>query len=295
LAWHAASGRATLPWRTQPSAYRVVVSEFMLQQTQVERVVPLFERFVARFPSFEALAAAPQAEAVRAWKGLGYNSRALRLHRLAREVVERFGGVLPRDEAELRSLPGVGPYTARAIRAFVFGDDVIAPDVNVRRVVERTQFGLEWPVRRKVREIDAAGAELVPAGRAFDFNSALMDLGSSLCTARAPKCLLCPLQRNCAAAPVDAAQLAALAALHAPARGPQASRPFEETTRYVRGRVIDRLRELGPGERISLLDLRGSLAGAMPDRDQASFEAIVRVLTGEGLVEEGECGLRLAE
>jgi A/G-specific adenine glycosylase len=267
----------------------------MLQQTQVERVIPPFERFVARFPSFAALAAAPQAEVVRAWKGLGYNSRAVRLHRLAREVHERFEGRLPRDETELRNLPGVGPYTARAIRAFVFGDDVLAPDVNVRRVVERTQFGLEWPARRKARDIDAAGADLVPTGRAFDFNSALMDLGASLCTARAPKCLLCPLQRSCAAAPVDPARLAALAALRAPARGPQARRPFEETTRYVRGRVIDRLRELAPGERISLLDLRGSLAEALPDRDQASFEAIVRALTGEGLVEEGERGLRLAE
>jgi A/G-specific adenine glycosylase len=273
----------------------VVVSEFMLQQTQVERVIPQFERFVARFPSFAALAAAPQAEVVRAWKGLGYNSRAVRLHRLAREVHERFGGRLPRDETELRNLPGVGPYTARAIRAFVFGDDVLAPDVNVRRVVERTQFGLEWPPRRNARDIDAAGADLVPAGQAFDFNSALMDLGASLCTARAPKCLLCPLQRRCAAAPIDATRLAALAALHAPARGPQARRPFEETTRYARGRVIDRLRELAPGERISLLDLRGSLAEALPDRDQASFEAIVRALTGEGLVEEGERGLRLAE
>ncbi len=267
----------------------------MLQQTQVERVVPLFESFVARFPSFAALAGASQADAVRAWKGLGYNARAVRLHRLAREVHERFGGELPRDEAELRALPGVGPYTARAIRAFVFRDDVVAPDVNVKRVVERTQFGLEWPVHASARAVDAAAAGLVPVGRAFEFNSALMDLGATLCTARAPKCLLCPLQRGCAAGPVDAAKLAELAALHAPARGPQARLRFEETARYVRGRVIDRLRELAPGERISLLDLQDALAAQLAAHDAAAFEAIVLALTREGVVEAGECGLRLAE
>ncbi len=267
----------------------------MLQQTQVERVVPLFERFVAQFPSFAALAQAPQSEVVRAWKGLGYNSRAVRLHRLAREVHERYAGTLPRDEAALRALPGVGPYTANAIRAFVFGDDVVAPDVNVRRVVERTQFGLEWPPAARQREIDAAGAQLVPAGRAFAFNSALMDLGATLCTARAPKCLLCPLQRCCAAAPIDAARLAALAERRAPAGGPQARLPFEETTRYVRGRVIDLLRELPPGERISLLDLQGALAPKLAGRDPASFEAIVAGLARDGVVEAGERGLRLAE
>lgn len=267
----------------------------MLQQTQVERVVPLFERFVARFPSFAALATAPQADVVRAWKGLGYNSRAVRLHRLARDVQERLGGELPRAEAELRALPGIGPYTARAILAFVFGDDVVAPDVNVRRVVERTQFGLEWSARRTAREIDDAAAELVPSGRAFAFNSALMDLGAGICTARAPKCLLCPLQTHCAAAPVDAAGLARLAALHARSRGPQARLRYEETTRFARGRVIDRLRDLAPGQRISLLDLQGAVAPHLTAHEPDVVARIVRDLTREGVVEAGERGLRLAE
>ena len=273
----------------------MVVSEFMLQQTQVERVVPLFESFVARFPSFAALATAAQADVVRAWKGLGYNSRAVRLHRLAREVQERLGGELPRDEAGLRALPGVGAYTARAILAFAFGGDVVAPDVNVRRVVERTQFGLEWPRRRTAREIDAAAAALLPGGHAFAFNSALMDLGATLCTARAPKCLLCPLQTLCSAAPVDAAGLALLAARNSPAGGPQSRLRYEETTRFVRGRVLDRLRDLGAGERISLLDLQGALAPELPGHDAAAVEGAVRTLTLEGFVEAGECGLRLAE
>ncbi|HMD02771.1 MAG TPA: hypothetical protein VKG44_07370 [Candidatus Baltobacteraceae bacterium] len=266
----------------------------MLQQTQVERVVPLFGRFTERFVDFAALAAASQAEVVRAWQGLGYNSRAVRLHRLARAVCERHGGILPREENQLRALPGVGSYTARAIRAFAFGEDVLATDVNLRRVLHRTQLGLEWPQRATDPELEALGVALLPPGGGFAFNSALMDLGATLCTARAPKCMLCPLRAQCAAAPVDAALLARLAAAHAPARGPQGKLPFEETTRFVRGRVIDRLRELAPHERISLLDLHGALAPQLRRHDAHTFAAVVRALAREGVIEEGECGLRLA-
>ncbi len=158
----------------------------MLQQTQVERVIPSFERFVRRFPSFEALAAASQADAVREWRGLGYNSRAIRLHRLSRALCDEYGGVLPRDPAVLEQLPGVGPYTARAIAAFAFNADEVAFDTNLRRIVHRTQFGVEWPPRANGVELEAAVAASLPPGHAFAFNSALMDLGATLCTARAP-------------------------------------------------------------------------------------------------------------
>jgi A/G-specific adenine glycosylase len=293
LAWYDERGRAYLPWRNDREPYRVVVSEFMLQQTQVERVIPCFERFVARFPSFAALADASQADVVREWRGLGYNSRAVRLHGLARVVRDRHGGALPRDLAALERLPGVGPYTARAIAAFAFDLDVVAIDTNVRRIVHRTQFGVEWPPRATDAELDESAAALVPAGRGYAFNSALMDLGATLCTARAPKCLLCPLQQHCVAAPLDAARLVALAVRHAPVRSPQERLSFERTTRYARGRVVDRLRELAPGERISLLDLHRELAPRLVHHDEAELLGIVRKLQHDGIVELSDETLRL--
>jgi A/G-specific adenine glycosylase len=282
-----------LPWRTDRAPYRVVVSEFMLQQTQVERAIACFERFVARFPSFDALAGASQADVVREWRGLGYNSRAVRLHGLARVVRDEHGGALPRDLAALERLPGVGPYTARAIAAFAFDRDVVAIDTNVRRIVHRTQFGVEWPARATDAELDESAAALVPPGRGYAFNSALMDLGATLCTARAPRCLLCPLRSHCIAAPIDAAQLAALAVRHAPVRSPQERIPFERTTRYARGRIIDRLRELAPGERISLLDLYEELAPRLVHHDEVALSAIVRKLRRDGIVELSDESLRL--
>lgn len=282
-----------MPWRRDRAPYRIVVSEFMLQQTQVARVAPIFEAFVARWPSFEALAAASRADVVRAWRGLGYNSRAIRLHALANAVVTRFAGALPRDEAALLALPGIGPYTARAIAAFAFDADVIAFDTNVRRIVHRTQLGIEWPPLATDARLAELALDLVPPGEGYAFNSALMDLGATLCTARAPKCLLCPAQNACAAAPIDPAALAKLAAVHARARSPQERLRFEETTRYVRGRIVDRLRALPDGATISLLDLRADLASLGTSRDGDEFETIVAGLTLDGFVERvgNEIGL----
>jgi len=294
LAWFERHGRSGLPWRTHRAPYRIAVSEFMLQQTQVERVVPIFERFVAAWPSFGALAAASQAEVVRAWRGLGYNSRAVRLHKLARAVSETYGGELPSDEAALRALPGIGPYTARAIAAFAFDADVVAIDTNVRRIVHRTQLGLEWPPRASDAALDALAAGLVPSGGGYAFNSALMDLGATLCSARAPKCLLCPLARVCAAAPIDPAALAVRAAEHAPRRSPQERLRFEQTTRYVRGRVIDRLRGLADGERISPLVLYGDLTPLLAYHDYEALERALATLERDGVVDRASEGVRLA-
>jgi A/G-specific adenine glycosylase len=295
IAWFERFGRSTLPWRTNREPYRVAVSEFMLQQTQVERVVPIFEAFVARWPSFGALAAASQADVVRAWKGLGYNSRAVRLHRLARVTVERYGGKLPSGEAPLRELPGVGPYTARAIAAFAFNAGVVAFDTNVRRIVHRTQLGLEWPPLANDSELEAIAARLIPADAGYRFNSALMDLGATLCTARAPKCLLCPLQTTCVAAPIDPSRLALLARRHAKARSPQERLRFEATTRYVRGRIIDRLRALSSHERISLIDLYDELAAGLEHHDAAAVEHVALALERDGVIERGEDGIRLSQ
>ncbi|MGA8097900.1 MAG: hypothetical protein WB810_04470 [Candidatus Cybelea sp.] len=295
LHWYRRHGRSELPWRTTRDPYRTVVSEFMLAQTQVERVVPKFETFVARFPGFASLARATAADVLREWKGLGYNSRAVRLRRLARDVVTRHGGNLPAEREQLRMLPGIGPYTAAAIRAFAFDIDDAPIDTNVRRIVNRLFFGLEYPHGAAPRELDARARELVPRGRAHDWNSALMDLGSSVCTARAPKCLLCPLRSECSSAPVYATLLERLRAAAPASRSPQNSIPFERTSRYARGRILDRLRDLPPGRRISLLDLHCAIGHAVPGRSVEEVSKLVDALLRDGLVTRDGTGVALPE
>ncbi|WP_404335394.1 A/G-specific adenine glycosylase [Sphingomonas sp. MMS12-HWE2-04] len=198
LTWYDAHARR-LPWRAPPGAnatepYRVWLSEVMLQQTQVASVIPYFEKFTARWPDFASLAAAEDADLMAAWAGLGYYARARNLLACAREVSAR--GALPRTEAELRTLPGVGAYTAAAIAAIAFGERAVVVDANVERVVTRL-FALAEPlpgVRPRIRDCTDA---ITPAARAGDFAQAMMDLGSSICTARAPRCLACPLHDRC--------------------------------------------------------------------------------------------------
>ena len=292
LGWYARAGRADLPWRVRRDPYFTVVSEFMLQQTQVDRVVPKFAAFVARFPGFAALAAATVADVVREWKGLGYNSRAVRLKRLAEIVVAEHGGAMPRDPAQLRALPGIGPYTASAVRAFAYDEDDAACDVNVRRVVHRLFYGIEFPPQAGDRILDARALAAVPPGMGHDWNSAMMDLGATVCTARAPKCGICPVAAFCAAAPVDAVALEAARKRFARPLSAQAALRFEETTRFARGRIVDRLRELPPGAGISLLDLHRELTPVLGGRSIDEVGGVVGALVRDGLV-EGDDEFRL--
>jgi A/G-specific adenine glycosylase len=282
-----------LPWRRRRDPYLTLVSEFMLQQTQVERVVPAFERFIEAWPTLSALAAAQRADVIRAWRGLGYNTRAVRLHALAQAVCARHGGALPREEEALRALPGIGPYTARAVRAFGFDCDEAAVDTNVRRVVQRYYYGLEWPASASARELERVAQAAVAPGRGHDWNGALMDLGALICTARAPKCPACPLRAECAAAPVDAAQLAALARRHARPRPPGERLPFERTRRYARGRTIDRLRALPPGAAISLLELDREIT-QLAGRTPGELRGILDDLERDGLIVRTGDRVRLA-
>lgn len=283
LDWYARFGRSHLPWRMTRDPYRVLVSEFMLQQTQVDRVLPKYEAFLERFPDVAELAAASTADVLRMWKGLGYNSRAVRLKQIAQEVVERFGGVMPSDETTLRTLPGIGPYTVSAVRAFAFDCDDAALDTNVRRVTHRVLHGLEHPPAVSAAVLDADARALVPRGRGHDWNSAMMDLGATICTARAPKCLICPMQTACAAAPIDTGLLEAARTNHARKRSPQEAIPFEQTTRYARGRIVDRLRELPPGKRISFLDLHEDVTSRI-GRTAEELETLIGALERDGLV-----------
>ncbi|MEK7715465.1 MAG: A/G-specific adenine glycosylase [candidate division NC10 bacterium] len=197
LAWYKRHGR-DLPWRRTRHPYRVLVSEIMLQQTQVDRVVPKYREFLRRYPTLASLAAARVDEVRRLWYPLGYNIRPVRLHAIAREAVARYGGRLPDSAETLRSLPGVGRYTAGAILAFAYGRDAAVLDTNVRRVLGRVFLGPRGlaRVRGDTAFWDLAEA-LVPRGRGYDFNQALMDFGATWCTPRRPKCALCPMKRFC--------------------------------------------------------------------------------------------------
>jgi A/G-specific adenine glycosylase len=193
--------RRDLPWRRQPTPYRTLVSELMLQQTGVSTVIPYFERFTARFPDFAALAAASEAEVLALWSGLGYYARGRNLHRVAQIVVREHGGRLPEDEAALRALPGIGPYTAAAIAAIAFDLPALALDGNVARVLSRL-FAEREPIDRPaVRErLRVRGQGLVPRRRAGDFAQALMELGALVCVPTAnPRCLVCPVVGWCQA------------------------------------------------------------------------------------------------
>ncbi len=212
LAWYDHEHR-DLPWRRTSDPYAILVSEVMLQQTQVARVLPRFEAWLERWPTAEALAAAGRAEVLGAWVGLGYNTRALRLH-AACQVIAREGW--PRTAAGLRALPGVGPYTAAAVASFAFGEVVAAVDVNVARVAARLGAG--------------SPQVLLPAGGPAAWNQAMMELGATTCRARSAACSACPVAPWCASA--GRVQVAE----RAPA-GAGLPR-FEDTNRWVRGRVV---------------------------------------------------------
>ncbi len=199
FAWYRLHAR-TLPWRGHPDPYAVWVSEIMLQQTRVETVIPYFEKWMARFPTVRALAAASERDVLNAWEGLGYYGRARNLRKAAQKVVDEFGGGLPRSVNELRKLPGVGRYTAGAIASIAFGLDEPALDGNLRRVYSRL-FNVDVPADSSEGEriLWSLAAKHLPKGQAGDYNQALMDLGAAVCLPKNPRCLLCPVREFCRA------------------------------------------------------------------------------------------------
>ncbi len=194
LCWYDERGR-DLPWRRNADPYRVWVSEIMLQQTRVEAVIPYYERWLRQFPTLDALASAEPDDVLRAWEGLGYYARARNLHRAARMVRERFAGDVPSEASALRSLPGVGDYTAGAIASIAYGRREAALDGNVRRVLCR----LLDVADARPQQLNPVAAALMPSDRPGDFNQALMDLGATVCTPRAPRCDDCPAATLCRA------------------------------------------------------------------------------------------------
>ena len=250
----------------------------MLQQTQVDRVLPYYERFLDRFPTVSALAAAPTAEVIRLWSGLGYNRRAVNLQRAAQAVVEEHGGSFPSDPDTLRTLPGIGAYTAGALAAFAFEQDVAFVDTNMRRVVSRVVFGAEPATEPAVL---AAAQALVPPGEGWAWNQGLIEFGALQCTARKPACIVCPLREDCAAYPVMQTLLASKAK---PARSSRPE-PFEQTTRYFRGRIVEALRALPDHDQsgIDLAHLGPRVREGFSAKDLVWLRGLVDGLQRDGL------------
>jgi A/G-specific adenine glycosylase len=332
LEWYARQGR-DLPWRQTTDPYHILVSEMMLQQTQVDRVLPKYREFLARFPTLVQLAEASVAEVIRAWAPLGYNMRAVRLQAIARQVVADYEGKLPADEMELLKLKGVGRYTAGALACFAYHRQVPTVDTNIRRVLQRLFVGIEredallseqqsWELARQA----------LPSGQAYAWNQALMDLGATICTATTPACEGCPVQQGCAAykelgqhalfpsgkdlrvllqqkkrrpaqqtAKNGKSQIIAVASdapeglafqetrqpLAKVAEAPAAYKtiPFTSTNRYFRGRVVDVLRALAPGERLSLPDLGPQIKKDFSAADDMAWlYRLAQELARDGLV-----------
>ena len=262
--------RRDLPWRRTRDPWSVLVSELMLQQTQVARVVPKYEAFLERFPTPTACAAATAGDVVRLWAGLGYNRRALNLHRAAQVCVERHVGQLPTTIDELLALPGVGPYTARAVLAFAANADVGVLDTNAARVTARLAGR-----RLNARDAQAAADAAVPSGHGWAWNQAVLDLGATVCTKRVVRCDACPVTAHCAwhlaghpePDPSEGS---------AGTSGRQST--FAGSDRQGRGRLVDALR-LGP---VSADDLAATMG--WPD-DPERAERIAATLVVDGLAE----------
>jgi A/G-specific adenine glycosylase len=257
------------PWRHTRDPWSILVSEVMLQQTQADRVVEHYQRFLSAYPSASDCAAASAADVVRLWSGLGYNRRALNLHRAALVIRDHHGGVLPHDDAALRALPGVGPYTARAVRSFAFGADVAAVDTNAVRVFARCLAGAGLTVRAA----EAMGDRLVGSGDSWTFNQAMFDLGATICRGR-PECARCPMRSMCRW------HRGGLAGPDPWRASPsvRAQSPFAGSDRQGRGRLVDALR-VQPVTRPGLADASG-----WPD-DAARAERIAAALVTEGFAQ----------
>ena len=201
LTWYGRHGR-DLPWRKTDDPYHILVSEIMLQQTQVDRVLPKYAEWLGKYPSMEVLAAAPEKDVTKTWYPLGYNIRPKRLQSIARESVEKYGGQLPSDQETLLSFKGIGAYTAGAIRSFAFRERAAILDTNVARVLFRVFVAKGDPKSHAMkRHLWKISETVMPMRHVFDFNQALMDFGAMICVARNPKCLVCPMAKSCRAYP----------------------------------------------------------------------------------------------
>ena len=286
LDWYRQNAR-DLPWRHTRDPYRILVSEVMLQQTQVDRVIPKYHAFLEAFPDVEALAQAPTSEVIRLWSGLGYNRRAVNLQRAATAVVEQYGGEFPAYVDALERLPGIGPYTAGAIACFAFEQDVGFLDTNINRLLHRVLIGPEVPEQARTRrQMQGIASNIVPAGHGWEWGQTLIEFGALQCTARKPACLTCPLQQHCAAFPEIQTVLAELQRTGFRRKQEEA---FEGSNRYYRGQVLRVLQstDASNGE-ITLTELGPRVIDNYAQEHTDWLRSVVDGLARDGLVEIAE-------
>ena len=300
LQWYATEHR-DLPWRSTHDPYAILVSEMMLQQTQVQRVLPKYEQFLTAFPTLADLAATSTADIISAWVPLGYNMRAVRLQSIARQVMNEFDGIIPDTIEELLKLQGIGRYTAGAIACFAFKKQVAMVDTNIHRVLHRVFLGLDLSEPRLTNDqrLTFAG-QVLPQGEAYDWNQSLMDLGATICTSANPQCSRCPLQDVCKAyAEMSQYSLfpsgTVIRQLRKVAEKKEAyqKKPFTSTNRYFRGRIVDHLCSLSEGQRVPLTVLGPKIKKEFQKEDLLWLQELVEKLAKDGLVDYAEEGVRL--
>ena len=300
LSWYTTEQR-DLPWRITNDPYAILVSEIMLQQTQVDRVLPKYQQFLTIFPTLSDLAAAPTADVISAWVPLGYNTRAVRLQGIARQVIEEYNGRIPDTIDELLKLKGVGRYTAGAIACFAYRKQVATVDTNIRRVLHRIFLGLEHPEpKANDAQMLTLAEQVLPEGEAYNWNQALMDMGATICTSNNPQCTRCPLQETCQAY-TDMRQYSlfpsgtVLRQLRkvAEKKTSYQTQPFTSSNRYFRGRIVAILRSLPTNERIPLALLGPRIKADFCPDDLPWLQQIIAGLVRDGLLDSADNGVRL--
>jgi len=292
LRWYERHGR-TLPWRLpdrqndvglvgrtpgSTNPYRILLSEIMLQQTQVNRVLIKYPQFLRRFPTLRSLAKARQRDVVMEWQGMGYNNRAVRLHKLAQMVMQTYKGRFPKEYGQLILLPGIGMYTANALRVSAFGEAVPVVDVNVQRVLSRIFSKMVTTKHvNPLKQIWTLAGNLLPHSRAYDWNQALMDLGSSVCTARNPQCGDCPVTSLCASRPAMSRIV-----VHEPKREPSLD---GIPNRMYRGRIVDALRKTKGTGSLRADQLGKRIHSSFGRRHMIWFRDLLSKLQEDGLIQ----------
>lgn len=300
LQWYAREQRA-LPWRMTSDPYAILVSEIMLQQTQVDRVLPKYQQFLAAFPTLETLAAAPTADVISVWVPLGYNRRAVSLQSIAQQVVANYGGRIPDTIEELLTLKGIGRYTAGAVACFAYHKQVATVDTNIRRVLHRLFLGLEHPTpRANDAQMLLLAEQVLPQGQAYAWNQALMDMGATVCTSNNPRCGDCPLHEHCQAYTEmsryslfpDGSVLRQMRKVAEKKTAYQAQ-PFTSSNRYFRGRIVATLRSVPAPARLALPALGALIKDDFTEHDMPWLQKIVNGLVKDGLLDATEEGVRL--
>jgi A/G-specific adenine glycosylase len=269
LSWYRINARP-LPWRETRNPYRILISEIMLQQTQVSRVLQKYPEFLKQFPNFTSLAHARVGDVIRAWSGMGYNNRAFRLHRIAQRIVSEYGGRLPSDSDTLQTFPGIGRYTANAIACFAFEQQIVVVDTNVRRVLSRL-----FPRQAQAMNEWELAEWMLPKRKAFHWNQALMELGALRCTVYNPSCDRCPLNRICQSA-------------FRPKKYSKKPRRIKNPVipnRIYRGRIVAALRKIDHDRSIEANRLLRIIQPGHPILNRRLFSKLIEGLKRDGLIQ----------